>query len=350
MRKLTRLEWQAAWDSLPPDRRDPYSDPSYHDVYADWISATPECLSFSQGPRFALYSYLRCPIDEMLTDGRPLFDAQTCYGYGGPIFHGDWTAAGRRNALHAFREYLAADDVVAEFVRLRTQGVHLPDFAESGYELRQVRTNVEYHLQGSSGESLPNDWNKRASRNVKLSLRNGLAWELGSLDDIEEFARIYRLTAERRSMAPFYRFDSAHLASLLRLHGGRTQLVLVRDGATARVVAGSLLLMDSTTVYYHLGASDPLFLHLRPNDHLVFAITLVAYRHGVTRITWGGGLGNDPNDNLFQYKSRFGNRFVPVYIAGRVVDATQFEQLCTRWSTLHPDQAGSSRFFLRYRQ
>jgi serine/alanine adding enzyme len=348
---LTRHEWRRIWLELPPLSRGVFSNPDYHDVCANWVSAEPECLLLREGDRSVTYSYLRCPIDESLTGNRNLFDVQTCYGYGGPIFCGGWTASERRHALRTIGNYLRDTSVVAEFIRCRTERIDLDDFLGANYEVRRVRTNVEWSLALGDSNEIPPTWRRSARRNISQGRRRGLVHTLGSsTEDIAEFDRLYQITAERRSMEPFYRFNTAQFASLLALDPQRVKLILVRHSDKGTCIAGGILLVDGTSAYHHLGASDPAFLALCPNDYLMFALAGIAASHPVHRIVWGGGRSNDPQDTLFKFKSRFGDRFAPVHIACRVIDAATYERLCARWEARNPEGRTSTRLFLRYRQ
>jgi hypothetical protein len=348
-RRLSAVQWRQVWQRLPEGVRDVYSNPDYHDVCAAWVVAQPECLYAGTESKFALYSYLRCAVDESLCDGRSLFDAQTCYGYGGPLFCGEWSTGERIAALAVFGEQLRRTDVVAEFVRCRTEGFSAGELVAADYRVLKVRNNVECGIGVVDGAGIPASWRQKARR-VRRAHRAGLSYTVGSAPPrIAQFERLYAMTAQRRAMAGFYRFDLAHFRSLLSVDSDNIQLILVeRPGG--EVVAGAILFLCGEVAYYHLGASNLDYRELCPSEFLYFAMARVAAERGVTRMIWGGGLGDDPNDSLFRFKSHFGDRIVPVHIACRVIDADSYRQLCARWEAQNPAQAGSAKMFLRYRQ
>jgi hypothetical protein len=315
------------------------------------VGGQPECIFLSDGSGYALYSYLRRPIEGFSTAGRRVFDTETCYGYGGPIFCGDWAAENRIGALRAAQRYLEASGVVAEFIRCRCDGFAADDFRAADYRVLQVRTNVECDLEPGALEAIPPTWHKKARRDINRARRAGLCYRIGGdKEHIAEFARLYRMTAERLDMTPFYRFDLAHFEALLSLEPDLVKLLVVHRTGGAECVSAGILFLGGETAHYHLGASDLAHRAVCPNDFLLFALARVAAEHGMRKIVWGGGLGNDPNDSLQKFKERFATQLVPVHIACRVIDDGAYQDLCTQWEARYPEKRETKRLFLRYRQ
>jgi hypothetical protein len=328
--------WRQAWHDLPGDRREVYSAPEYHAVCARWERATPHCLRAASGAGWMLYPYLAHPIE----DGR--HDAQTAYGYGGPLFVGEWSAERRAAALGAVADHLRASGAVAEFMRCHTEWSDPQQLAAAGnYRAFQVRTNVECELEAD----FEGAWAAAARRNLRKGRAAGLAWRDGaSADGWGAFERLYAATAERLEMAASYRFDGEYFRGLSRVAGVRLVLVETTD---SQVVAGAVVFVGGRLAHYHLGASDFAHQEKRPNDFLYHAMATVARDAGCERIVWGGGMSNDPQDTLFRFKTHFGGVRRAVFCAGRVIDAAAYEQLCKAWQTRHPGV--EPKLFLKYR-
>jgi hypothetical protein len=283
-----------------------------------------------------LYAYLEHPVE---AEGR--HDVQTAYGYGGPLLVGEWPADSRLEALQLIGAHLRERGAVAEFVRCHTEWVDGSALAAAGYEVFQVRTNVEC---GLGAANVAASWHSTARRNLRKARAAGLTWRVGTAEaDWRAFESLYARTAERLAMAPPYRFDQLYFASLSRIE--RVRLILVESGGGP--VAGAVVFLGGTLAHYHLGASDFAHQHVRPNDYLYFAMATCARAAECERIVWGGGLSNEPSDTLFRFKSHFGQVRRPAYVAGRLLDPPAFERLCRAWSERHPGR--TSRLFLRYR-
>jgi hypothetical protein len=148
-------------------------------------------------------------------------------------------------------------------------------------------------------------------------------------------------------MANHYRFDRAYAQAILSTPGAALVVVDAPSEAGPTPVAAAILLLGGRLAYYHLGASDFAHQHLRPNDFLYYAMASVARAHGCARITWGGGMSNDPDDSLFRFKTHFGALRTPVFCAGRVLDRAAFDAQVGAWAAANPGR--EARMFLKYR-
>ena len=336
LRTLNATQWQDACNELPPHCREVYFQPAYSQLCARWERATAHCVSIRDDGRWLLYPYLAHPID---ADHR--HDIQTPYGYGGPLFIGEWPPDRRVVALQLLREHFQTAGAVAEFVRCHTEWIDPEALRAADYKVFQVRTNVECD---HTPDDVTATWAPAARRNLRKAKNAGLSWRIGSTNsDWQRFKSLYAQTAQRLDMAPSYRFDAAYFASLAQID--RARLLLVEHDRTP--IAGAIVFLGGRLAHYHLGASDFAHQHLRPNDFLYFAMATCAKQAGCQRIIWGGGLSNDPADSLFRFKAHFGNIHRPAYAAGRVIDQDAYDQLCRRWQETHP--GATSKLFLAYR-
>src|SRR5688572_4120332 len=112
LRPLNATQWQEAWDALPAYCREVYYHPAYVSECARWERASAHCVLVDDADGRMLHPYLAHPIQ-----GTDRHDVQTAYGYGGPIFAGQWRAERRVAALRLVGEHLKGHRAVAEFVR-----------------------------------------------------------------------------------------------------------------------------------------------------------------------------------------------------------------------------------------
>ena len=340
---LDRTEWLRAWSSLPIERRATYYHPDYVAAAARWENGEPECLRIEANDGWLLYPYVRHAISG---DSSGAFDVQTAYGYGGPLFVGEWDHMSRVDALHEVGRYLADRGAVAEFVRCHERWTDVDAMRESGYSTSAVRTNVSCDLLS---EPVPAAWASNVRRNLKRAMAAGLRWRVGtSGGDLDAFVSLYAITAQRLGMSASYRFDVAYFRALFAMGGPLAQLVLVKTG-NAIPVAGALVLCGGGMAHYHLGGSDFAHQNDRPNDLLYLAMAETARAAGCTAIGWGGGLSTDPDDSLFRFKCGFGKVHVPAHIGCRVLNETAYRALIDDWERCNPDRAATCKLFLRYR-
>jgi hypothetical protein len=348
---LSGEEWLATWQELPARQREIYYHPQFVSTCARWEAARPECLliEYSRGRRL-LYPYLRHSILGYESVAGPCCDVQTPYGYGGPLFIGDWDLDAQRRALDAVADHLRHSGAVAEFIRCHPHLTDLSGLRRCGYRTPLVRTNVECPFPGDV-RTIADAWESSARRNLGTARRAGLRKRISSDPaDLRHFEALYRLTADRLDMAPSYRFDHDYFQSLFFLGAKHVRLIVIETpDANTRPIAAAVIFLGGTLAHYHLGASNFAFQHLRPNDLLYLAMAEEAWAAGCERIVWGGGLSNDPADTLFRFKSQHGPLRTPVHIACRILDEDRYDAVCDEWSRRHPDKADVTKLFLKYR-
>lgn len=329
--------WLRAWEYLPPDRREVYYHPAYNRTAARWEGATPHCVRVEHDSASMLYPYLLHPIP-----GTQEHDAQTAYGYGGPLWIGNWSPADQTAALTELARHLHDTGAVAEFVRCHTEWLDAESLRPADYRVFQVRTNVECELSTNAFEET---WAASARRNVRKARSSGLTPRPGdSPADWQTFARLYAMTAQRLDMSPGYRFDADYLQSLSSIPGVR---LIIIDALGGQPVAGAIVFVGGRLAHYHLGASDFAHQETRPNDMLYHAMATLAQAAGCNRIVWGGGMSNDPDDTLFRFKTHFGQIQKPVFCAGRILHPEAYAHLCAAWQSANPGR--ESKLFLKYR-
>jgi len=341
--RLDRDAWVRAWSSLPSERQSTYYHPDYVSAAAHWEGGAADCLHVDGGGgRRLLYPYVRHSIP----DAANLFDVQTAYGYGGPLFVGEWDHAGRVEALRDIGQRLAERGAVAEFVRCHEQWTDLDALRDAGYATPIVRINVSCDLLA---DDVSSTWASNVRRNLKRAAAAGLRWRAGATAaDLHAFSSLYAMTADRLGMAASYRFDEAYFRSLFAMGDSLARLVLV-ETPQGKPIAGAVVLCAGQIAHYHLGGSDFAHQNDRPNDFLYLAMAETARAAGCTSIAWGGGLSTDPADSLFRFKCGFGTHRVPVHIGCRVLNEDSYRALNEDWERRNPDRAAECKLFLRYR-
>jgi|SRR5688572_8063358 len=341
--RLDRAAWIRAWSSLPAERQSTYYHPDYVAAAARWESGEADCLRIDGDDGWMLYPFVRHAIPG---DSRGAFDVQTAYGYGGPLFVGEWDQPSRANALRDIGRHLAEAGAVAEFVRCHERWTDLVALHEAGYATPVVRTNVACDF---SAEAVPGSWASNVRRNLKRATSAGLGWRTGTTDqDLDAFMKLYAMTANRLGMAASYQFDSAYFRTLFDMGERLTRLVLV-ESSNGIPVAAALVLCGGNIAHFHLGGSDFAHQSDRPNDLLYLAMVETARAAGCSSIAWGGGLSTDPADSLFRFKCGFGKIRTSAHIGCRVLNEPAYRSLIEDFERRNPDRAATCKLFLRYR-
>jgi CelD/BcsL family acetyltransferase involved in cellulose biosynthesis len=142
-----------------------------------------------------------------------------------------------------------------------------------------------------------------ARRAIRKAEKEGLTVRLANeLADMREFYRLMVLTRKKHGLLPqpwrFFANIHRHMVA-----NGAGHLLLAEYGG--HPIAGDMLLQFRDQMVYKFNASDPAFLHLRPNNILLWeAIKLSAARRCQTLDL---GRCDDDNDGLRRFKLLWGS-------------------------------------------
>jgi hypothetical protein len=335
--------WEACSRHMPADRRDVYYLPGYCASWLGWEGGKAVAL----WDEFDGVEYLYCVLLKELpyhVDTHWRYDAQSFYGYGGIQSSGLPVPEHLERFNDALDAWMHEQGVVVEFIRQHPLLHPTPAYARRG-DFVVVRTNVYAENPARVRDRL----DATTRRNIAKAIRSGVRIERWDSErGAAPFAQLYHRTAERLGMDAFYWFPENYFRSVAKYLGAHTEyLVAVLDGMP---IAAVMLLAEGETLTYHLGASDERFWHLRPNDVLFATMLEYAARRGYRLVSLGGGTTADPEDSLYRYKRKFGNRHEPVYVGKRIHAPDVYDQLCAMWEREHPDRIHQGRgYVLRYR-
>jgi len=270
---------------------------------------------------------------------------------------------GRRLVALPFSDYcplLASDDDTAN--DLITQAISLAQQQKVRYlELRTgpndtlaSRTDlVEENLYVRWLLSLPTDpdaaWSrlrKPIQHQIKKSRKLGVQVRIAQQrEDVEHYYRLHLQTRCKKHGMPaqpaqfFYGLWDNFAAN------GKMQLLLAEY--EGNVIGGMVLLISGTTVRYAYGASDERYLHLAPNNLLMWTTITWGCEHGYQVLDMGRTARE--NEGLMEFKRRWGaiEESLPYYYypatAGLVATSEQsrkFRLLTTCWKRLPIEIAG----------
>lgn len=308
-----RSEWVAVWERSPMQL--PYAHPGYGDLVCPpdgRLLAAVMDLDHST----VLYPFVMRSID-----GGPKNDISSPYGYGGPLRWGpDSDAELAWRFWEEFDRWAGDHGVVAEFIRFSLFDDVLPYPGT-----RRPRNLNSVSELPADEEELWAGLHKKVRQAFRRALRGEMRVEIDTdCSRLDDFARIYRGTMERRASDDWYRFDRAFFARLTSALGDRAALVFaIHDG---RAVAANLMLLGADTAYAFLGGTEEAALRLRPTEFMEYHSMNWAREIGCRRYVLGGGV--TPGDGLERYKRRFApDGGVMFHTGERVLDPVAFEAL-----------------------
>ncbi len=338
-------EWTAALQRA--QQYDFHHRPEYHVVAEQRGEGQAHLFVYEQdGCLIALPLLLR-PIETKQAEG--WWDANSVYGYGGPVAsHEDTPAEVIAGFQAALAEEMERRRVVAIFSRLHPlleQEALLAGLGECPLNGNTISIDL----------TLPEEEQRaRYNKSCRRALKQLRAAGFVGVHDTEkrylpQFIEVYLETMRRAGAESFYYFDEAYFNLLTRSLGDASHLfVALKDG---EVAAATLCTVCCGIVQDHLGGTRDVFLEFSPDRLVVETERAWATQIGARQFHLGGGVGAQ-QDSVFRYKAGFSDRR-HVFRTWRWINRPAvYEELCTRAAAANAAQnlrPISGSFFPAYR-
>ncbi|MFC4712850.1 GNAT family N-acetyltransferase [Planococcus dechangensis] len=340
---MTIVENKEEWNQIVKTFaiQDVYYTYEYNEWNAEKENGNAKLVYFQNSLASVIYPFIIRKIDCNFTE-QPIYDITNAYGYGGPICIGD--PGGLKEFGTLFREYCKNMNIISEVVRLHPL-IDNASYLDIYCKLQYIRKTTAVDLTDSL-QNIQQRYSPMTRRNIKKALSNHLQCRVVEKSDenIAMFLKLYNDTMCRKEASNSYYFNSSIIKKQLEDTGvSKSFLIFVYYGE--RVIAAVILLMTKRFAHYHLGASDKLFLSMRPNNLLFDFMVSFSKENGCETLHLGGGYQED--DSLFKYKTSFTNQNnYDYYLGTNIYDDALYEKL-----TLLKNNSDSERnFFPLYRK
>lgn len=288
----------------------------------------------------ALYVYMR-----RTTALAGWYDSVTPYGYGGVLFEGEVTEAGKAAFWAAYLSAMEQEHIVDNFVRYHP-------VLKNADPMRSVSDVIDLGKTVAMDLSDPGViWDNIISKNrnmIRKAEKNGVEIFHGKDPALfEEFRKIYNATMEKDHADPYYFFGEAFYQSLHQdLRDHYEMFYAVHEG---KVIAMSIMLYANGRMHYHLSGSVAEYRHLAPSNLLLYKAALWGCEQGFKTFHLGGGVGSG-EDNLYKFKAAFNrNSDYQFSIGKQVFDAGRYAELVAIRQASDPTFDASSHYFPLYR-
>jgi CelD/BcsL family acetyltransferase involved in cellulose biosynthesis len=212
-----------------------------------------------------------------------------------PLLNGP---AASEDLLSAVRS--AAADMRATHVELRGPGaVPLED--------SRFRGTSEFYQHiipiAATADETAKAFHPSAKRAIRKAEKEGISVRVANeLDDVREFYRLTVLTRKKHGLLPQpWRFF-ANIHRHMIANGAGHLLLAEYEG---RPIAGDMLLQFRDQMVYKFNASDPAFLHLRPNNILLWEAIKLSVVRGCSTLDLGRC--DEDNEGLRRFKLLWGS-------------------------------------------
>lgn len=329
--------WNYVLDTFLPNNRDIYFREEYVRLY-ETESEKAVCCIVKDGEKTMLFPYLRRTF---VFQGQTLYDFETAYGYGGPI----WNYADdsfKARALQMMVHEIESQRYVAGFVRFHPVLCNYEHFTVG--RLIEDRKTVVIDLSLSENDIWMQEIHTKNRNVIKKGEKSGLQFVVDNeFKYLDEFIRLYDATMDKLEAADFYYFKPAYYQEFVKVLPNSFLGVVLHEG---RVVSAAIFMYEGEFGHYHLSGSDVGALKLSPNNFMLWQAALELKRRGVKRFHLGGGTTSSEDDSLFCFKSRFSNHTCQFCLGKLIFNHPLYEEICADWERRNPDKTEYYKHFL----
>lgn len=275
-------------------------------------------------------------------------DIASDYGYGGPVISVPREEKGIgvrdfvRDAVEAFDEFCAGENVVSEFCRFHPLMANHA-YLEREYEPVFCNQTVWIDLRVPEDEIL-RQMRENHRRDIRRAEKLGVRVEISEAgEQIDAFYGLYIQTMKDVGASRYFFFPIEFFRQMLARLAGRGALFCASYEGT--VVASVLYVWGDRFLHYHFGGLDRAYGGLRGNKLLHFHAIRWGKRQGLERLHLGGGVGGCDTDSLMWFKGGFSSLRAEFYVARRIHNMEMYRRLC-KWVDVDP---ALERYFPAYR-
>ena len=319
------IDWDQYLNFYKDSDKDIYFSQKYVSLYeADNEKAV--CFIANSANNYMVFPFLR---REFYFEGKIVYDFETAYGYGGPIFNTN-DSFFKKEALQAMIDYFENNNYVAGFIRFHPLLLNAESCKEIGkIELIHDRKTIAIDLTLSENDIWMKEIHSKNRNVIKKAINNGLIF---IVDDkfkyLDEFIEIYNSTMSKLSADDFYYFNHRYYQNIKERFHNSFLGVVKKDNL---VIAAAIFFCEGIYGHYHLSGSRKDFLNLLPNNFMLYEAALELKKRGAEYFHLGGGTTSSPEDTLFCFKNKFSKKEYQFSIGKMIFNESIYNQLCECW-------------------
>ncbi len=320
----SKKDWNTILSQV--DTYDFYHTYDYHHLSKNPDTETPILISYSKKDVL-----IALPLLLRSIENTEYYDFTSIYGYGGPLSKNVNSDFDNSDFIANINAYFESKGIVSVFSRLHPyigeQTSVLNNFGDINSLGRVVNIDVSLSLEESRRayqKSLKNQVNKlRRTCNVRKA---------NTKEDVLEFVDIYHENMKRLNAESNYFFKPEYFLNFIEQTDFKTDILLVEELESQKVIAGSMFVKTNGIVQFHLSGTRTDYLRLRPSKLFLDEMRIEAANEGFKYFNLGGGVGSQ-EDSLFEFKSSFSKDFRDFKIWKYIVNQDVYNELSSNNNT-----------------
>jgi len=315
----SKKDWNAVLSQV--DTYDFYHTFDYHHISKNSETETPILIVYTSNNDVLI----GLPLLLRTIENTDYFDFTSIYGYGGPLSKNVTSNFDNSEFINEIQTYFKSKNIVSVFSRLHpyidSQKPILKDYGNITSLGKVVNIDISLPLEDSRRayqKSLKNQVNKlRRTCNVRKACTK---------EDVLEFVDIYHENMNRLDANSNYFFKPEYFLNFLDQTDFETDILLVEEQESQKIIAGSMFVKTNGIVQFHLSGTRTDYLRLRPSKLFLDEMRVEATEQNFKYFNLGGGLGSN-EDSLFEFKSSFSKDFRTFEIWKHIVNQEAYDKL-----------------------
>lgn len=292
-------------------------------------------FEWKSGLGHIVYPFIKRPVP--LFEG--WYDTITAFGQSGPVIVDCKTED--RQALAdefdaAFQDFCKTEHIISEYIRFNSWVGNAPDFSHLyGTDVRGIVMYVDLTV----ADPFQDEFSSAARQQVRRAIKNGVSAEYDFTGEtLDDFFRLYEVTAERNAFPEHYLFSKKLLQdSFQQLSGKQFLLNATYEG---RIISTALIVHHGNYIHYHLVANDPDYFHCAGNSLIMAEACRFGKEHGFSEFHLGGA----STEALYRFKRRFTKTDPLEIITGKRIRNTEIYAKLTELKRLRSGIENTAHF------
>lgn len=271
------------------------------------------------------------------------YDASTPYGYGGPLFEGEFSKESQEDYINELTKYCLENKIVSLFFRFH------PLF--NNQEVIKDVTNIQYvhdtiYMDLASEEVINNNLDSKNRNMIRKALKNDVSIVIKPITDYKDFMIVYAETMEKLKATKYYKFSEEYFKYLEDMKDNACIFYAMYED---KPIAGSIMLYNDKYMHYHLSGTIQAYRNLPATNLLLFEAAKWGSNKGIKKFHLGGGLSQD--DSLFGFKKQFNkNDRIGFYIGSNIFDKEAYDYLMNFRKQIDPEFDTNNTNLIQYRK
>jgi hypothetical protein len=271
------------------------------------------------------------------------YDWSTPYGYGGPLTE-NFNEHEMKDFFNLLNAYCKSSNIVTQFIRFHPLLQNHKSFEEF-CELRKLKKTV--FIDTACLDTIYNNSEARCRGAIKKAQNNNISIKIDNSKEAKStFIEMYNDTMLRKNAAEYYSFSRIFFDDFFSNMSEHYNIFcgIFED----KIICSDIIMHCNGNMHYHLSASRREYMHLAPNNLLLYTAACWGAENGYKKFHLGGGVESD--DSLLLFKKSFNKEgLIDFYIGRNIFCEEAYQELLDIRATANSSFNTDNSYLIQYR-